>query len=180
MSVSSSPSARPIGTVQIGRGPDGERLTATPEGALELLTWLLPKGQTSGFASLPSVPGRGPLPFVQLYLNRGGGPGMLRLSIYQSTLRDNPPPGTVELTEVPDDCVQNKIVTVYHADGLQIDLLIATCLAREGKETSPARPALSVDEAIEIAADPNWGARLPAEFVKRGAKNFASLARANG
>lgn len=169
-----------IDTVRIGAGPKGEMLTTTPQGALELLTRLLPKGETSGYASLESSgTGRG-MPFVQLYLDRGEGPGMLRLSVYQDHLGDDPVPGTVELTEVPDNCVQDKMVTVHHRDGLQVDLLISTCLAWNGKESAAAPPALSVQEATVIAANPVWGTKLPAEYVQNGAKRFPTLARSNG
>ncbi len=91
-----------------------------------------------------------------------------------------PAPGTVELTEVPDNCVQNKMVTVHHPSGIQVTLTISTCLVWEGKGTSPARPVLSVDEAIEVAASPIWGTKLPAEFVITGTKRFPTLAVSNG
>ena len=178
--VPPTPSPRVIGTLTMGRGPDGELLTATPQGALELLTRLLPEGKTSGFASLESS-GAGPgMPFVQLYLDRGDGPGMLRLSIYRDKLGGDPAPGTVELTEVPDNCVQNQLVTVHHRGGLQVDLMISTCLAWDGKGIFPAPPVLSVKEATEIAANPIWGTELPAEYVISGAKRFPALARSNG
>ncbi|MET8526584.1 hypothetical protein [Micromonospora sp. NPDC005172] len=169
-----------IDKVRIGAGPDGELLTTTPQGALELLTWLLPKGKTSGYASLESG-GAGPgMPYVQIYLDRGDGPGMVRLSVYQDHLGGDPDPGTVELTEVPGNCLQDKMVTVHHRDGLQIDVLISTCLAWDGKEAPPAPAVLTVQEATSIAANPIWGTRLPAKFVESGAKNFPHLARSNG
>ncbi|MEU8256664.1 hypothetical protein AB0C06_20645 [Micromonospora inaquosa] len=174
-------STRVIGTVRIGAEPGGKLLTTTPEGALELLTRLLPGGKTSGYASLRSGEAAGlGMPYVELHLDRGAGPGMLRLAIYQGGLGGGPAPGTVELTEVPDDCVQNKMVTVHHPSGIQVTLMISTCLVWEGKGTSPARPVLSVDEAIEVAASPIWGTKLPAEFVVTGTKRFSTLARSNG
>ncbi|WP_410816594.1 hypothetical protein [Micromonospora sp. 050-3] len=180
LSVSPTPSTTVIDTVRMGPGPDGELLTTTPQGALELLTRLLPKGSTSGYASLESS-GAGPgMPYVQLYLDRGDGPGMLRLSIYRDRLGGDPAPGTVELTEVPDNCVQTQMVTVHHRAGLQVDLMISTCLAWDAKGTSPAPPVLSVREATEIAANPTWETKLPAEFVISGAKRFPKLARSNG
>ncbi|MCX5122067.1 hypothetical protein OG992_33435 [Micromonospora sp. NBC_00362] len=179
-SVSPTPSTTVIDTVGIGAGPDGELLTATPQGALELLTRLLPRGKTSDYASLESS-GAGPgMPSVQLYLDRGDGPGMLRFSIYRDRLGGDPAPGTVELTEVPDNCVQTQTVTVHHRAGLQVDLMISTCLAWDAKGTVPAPPVLSVKEATEIAANPTWGTKLPAEFVINGAKKFPKLARSNG
>ncbi|MFE9192997.1 hypothetical protein ACFYL6_25685 [Micromonospora sp. NPDC007208] len=169
-----------IDTVRMRPEPDGELLTTTPQGALDLLGRLLPKGDTSGFANLQSG-GAGPgMPYVQLFLDRGDGPGMVRLSIYQDNLGGDPPTGTVELTEVPDDCVRNKVVTVHHGGGLQVDLMISTCLVWEGKGTSPAAPVLSVKEATSIAANPSWGTKMPAEFVISGAKRFPTLARSNG
>jgi hypothetical protein len=164
-SVSPTPSTTVIDTVRIGAGPGGKLLTTTPQG---------------GYASLESS-GAGPgMPYVQLYLDRGAGPGMVRLSIYQDALGGGPAPGTVELTEVPDNCVQNKIVTVHHREGLQIDLMISTCLAWHGKSNTPARPVLSVDEASEIAASSVWGTQMPAEFVITGEKQFPKLARLRG
>ncbi|MFI6785146.1 hypothetical protein [Micromonospora sp. NPDC050276] len=178
--VPPTPSTTVIDNVRIGAGPDGDLLTTTPQAALELLTRLLPRGKASGYASLQSS-GAGPgMPYVQLYLDRGAGPGMLRLAIYQDNLGGDPAPGTVELTEVPDNCVQNRIVTVHHRGGLQIDLMISTCLSLKGKGESPARPVLSVREAAEIAANPNWGTKMPAEFVVAGAKRFPTLARFDG
>ncbi|MFJ5597743.1 hypothetical protein ACIP95_07360 [Micromonospora parva] len=169
-----------IGTVRMGVVPDGDLLPTTPQGALELLTRLLPEGKTSGYASLQGS-GAGPgTPYVQLYLDRGAGPGMLRLSVYQGGLGGNPAPGTVELTEVPDNCVQNKMVTVHHPDGVQVNLMISTCVDWGAKGILPARPVLSVDEATAVAASPMWGTKLPAEFVVTGSKRFPSLARSNG
>ncbi|WP_425746268.1 hypothetical protein [Micromonospora sp. DT43] len=178
--VSPAPSPTVIDTLRMEPGPGGELRTTTPQGALELLTRLLPSGKTSGFASLESS-GAGPgMPFVQLYLDRGDGPGMLRLAIYRDRLGGDPVPGTVELTEVPDNCVQNQTVTVHHRDGLQVDLMISTCLAWDGKGKVPAPPVLSLKEATEIAANPIWGTRLPTEYVISGAKRFPALARSNG
>ncbi|WP_433261742.1 hypothetical protein ACQPWR_20835 [Micromonospora vinacea] len=169
-----------IDTLRMGAGPDGELLTATPEGALDLLTRLLPRGETSGYASLRSR-GAGPgMPYVQLYLDRGDGTGMVRLAIYRDNLRSGPAPGTVELTEMPDNCVENKMVTVHHRGGVRVDLMISTCLVWDAKGTVPTPPVLSVKEATEIAGNPTWGTELPAEFVINGAKRFPTLARSNG
>ncbi|MEU0551627.1 hypothetical protein [Micromonospora sp. NPDC005979] len=180
VATSATPTTTVIDNVRIGAGPDGPSLTTTPQGALELLMRLLPKGETSGQASLESS-GAGPgMPYVQIFLDRGDGPGMVRLSVYQDRLGGDSLPGTVELTEVPGNCVQDKMITVYHRDGLQIDVLISTCLAWDGKGSSPAPAVLSVDEAIAIAANPTWGTKLPAEYVKSGAKRFPTLARSNG
>ncbi|WP_433650098.1 hypothetical protein ACQP2C_27000 [Micromonospora zamorensis] len=175
-----TPSTTVIDTVRMGPGPDGELLTTTPQGALELLTRLLPRGKTSGYASLQSSGASPDMPYVQVYLDRGNGPGMLRLAIYRDNLDGDPPPGTVELTEIPDDCVQNKVVTVHHRGGLRVDLMVSTCLVWDSKGTLPARPVLSVKEATEIAANPIWGTKLPAELVVTGARNFPTLARSNG
>ncbi|MGV9212177.1 hypothetical protein ACTFTM_10005 [Micromonospora sp. RB23] len=178
--TSPTPTTTVIDTVRIGAGPDGDLVTTTPQGALELLTRLLPKGKTSGQASLGSS-GAGPgMPYVQIYLDRGDGPGMVRLSVYRDRVGGDPAPGTVELTEVPGNCVQDKMITVYHRGGLQIDVLISTCLAWSGKENSPAPAVLSVDEAVAIAANPTWGTSLPEEIVAMGAKKFPTLARSNG
>ncbi|MEV5206538.1 hypothetical protein AB0K35_03535 [Micromonospora sp. NPDC053740] len=178
--VPPTPSTTVIDTVRMGPGPDGELLTTTPQGALELLTRLLPQGKTGGYASLPSRGAGSGMPYVQLYLDRGDGAGMVGLSIYRDRLGGDPVPGTVELTEVPGNCLESQTVTVHHSAGLQVDLMIATCLAWDPKGTSPASPVLSVKEATAIAANPMWGTKLPAEYVRNGAKRFPKLARSNG
>ncbi|MET8231126.1 hypothetical protein ABZS77_10660 [Micromonospora sp. NPDC005298] len=171
---------RVLGTVTIRRKPVGETRTASPEGALELLTRLLPKGRTSDYAVLPGDGASPGMPFVQLRLDRGKGPGVLRFSIYQDDLGAGPAPGTVELTEMPDDCVAAKRVTVHHYAGLQIDVLISSCLAGDGIGSPAAVPALSVEEAVEIASNPLWGTELPADIVAAGTKRFSTLDRSNG
>ncbi|MFF5052889.1 hypothetical protein ACFY1S_06885 [Micromonospora sp. NPDC000663] len=171
---------RVLGTVGVGRKPVSGARTTTPQAALELLTRLLPRGKTSHYAMLPND-GAGPgMPFVQLYLDRGKGPGMLRLSIYQDERGGDPPPGTVELTELPDNCVQDRMVTVHHGRGLRIDLLISACLEGDGNNNPAATPALSVEEAVDVAANPLWGTEMPADIVASGAKTFTPLARSNG
>lgn len=192
--------------------PTGQLVKATPASVLELLTRLLPPGKTSGYGDL----GR-PLPFetpacsdriqtisacfrveplhVQIYLDRGQGPGMIRLTVrqYESldalrrdiggetcpaeyTCRDLPGRGRAVFREGPDgNCIQARIVVVEHANGVMAYMDLASCLAWNGSENPPGSIALTIDEAIGILSDPRWGARMPKELVDAGARRFPSL-----
>ncbi|RKR92260.1 hypothetical protein BDK92_6698 [Micromonospora pisi] len=145
--------------------PDGPRSPATPAGMLELLTRLLPAGKTSDYARASD--GRS---FVQVYLDRGQGPGMLRVELREKYgFR-----GTVHYLEIPDNCVQPRIVSVDHGD-VVVDVMISSCLSWDGKRNADSLPAVTLDEATTIAADPRWGLELPAEVESTGGERFAEV-----
>ncbi|WP_326558930.1 hypothetical protein [Micromonospora sp. NBC_01796] len=165
------PPPRVVGRVGIPPRPGGQWLTATPAGLLELLTRLLPEGTTSGFAASTTVAN-----YVQVYLDRGDGPGMLRLEVFHLPAGDAEPVGTAQLQETPSNCVQDRYVWINHGDGVGVSLAIATCLAADGSDNPPGVAALTTDEAVAILADPRWGTELPAELVTAGAARFPDLA----
>ncbi|MEK8104100.1 hypothetical protein NKG94_01370 [Micromonospora sp. M12] len=168
-----------IDAVRIGPGPAGPLLTTTPQGALELLTRLLPRGRPVVMRACTAAGGpryavRPDLPGPRR------GPGMLRLAVYRDGLGGDPAPGTVELTEAPGNCVQNQMVTVHHRDGLQVDLMISTCLAWDGRGdlAGTARPRREGGDRDR--RQPDLGTQIPAEYVVNGAKRFSTLGRTNG
>lgn len=59
--------------------PAGKREKATPAGLLQLLTELLPQGSTSHYAGDPDYD-ETKSPMIQTYLDRGDGPGMIRMT----------------------------------------------------------------------------------------------------
>jgi hypothetical protein len=63
-----------------GQANDGPTKTATPQGALELLTRVLPKGRMDHYAGVVNADG---FPTVQTYLDRGDGPGMIRVGLFR-------------------------------------------------------------------------------------------------
>lgn len=98
------------GVVLIGRAPAAQRVQpaaakvpATAAGVLELLTTLLttvlPTGKTSGYAAT-TEDGE---PFVQLYLDTGSGPGMLRVGVFHGS--EDPWTTDAELERAATDCL---------------------------------------------------------------------------
>lgn len=167
--------------------PSSQGTPANPQGVLELLSELLPPGRTSGYAQ-GDVRGLAPgTVAVQIYLDRGDGPGMIRLWLSQ----EKPPAeprcgagelcyvlpdgGMVTLYDIADNCVNGRSVVLHRADGTRIQLDLARCLAWDGRDNPPAEPALITQEALNIALDPRWGPELPLDITKRGMLRFTEL-----
>jgi hypothetical protein len=151
-------------------GPD--LVEATPEAMLVLLEELLPAGRTSGHAKT----GRRDLR-VQLYLDRGEGPGMIRVSV-----GGNPAPGprpgnpAVIVDSLPDNCTQRTVVRAEWPGGLVVRADLADCLARDGRRYEPAPQVLTSDEARAVVTDPRWGPVMEAGLVRAGAEQFPHVA----
>ena len=152
--------------------PEPEQVRATPEAMLALLEELLPAGRTSA----PAKTGPRDL-HVQLYLDRGKGPGMIRVSV-SGDPRSGPRTGTPAVTvdSPPDNCTQSTVARARWPDGLTVQADLATCLAWDGRRNPPAPQALSKDEASAIVADPRWGTTMDARLVRAGAERFPRVA----
>jgi len=118
---------------------------------------------------------------VQLYLDDGSGPGMVRVAVARNEpiadepIADDPPQeGTVSVTirHMPDNCLQGMVVDADWPDGTLVQVDVASCLDQAGP---PAPPALTADQAVRVAADPRWGVTMDAELVDEGAKRFPTL-----
>jgi hypothetical protein len=149
----------------------GMQKKATSAAMLHLLTQLLPPGRASHFG----VASDNDL-HVQLYLDDGTGPGMVRLAVGEAETRGGEPlrSGTMTIEHRPDNCLQDTAVVAKWPDGTVVELDVASCLA-DGAHTVPARPALTVDEAVKIASDPRWGVRMDAALVDAGGARFPAL-----
>jgi hypothetical protein len=149
----------------------GRQLPATSGAMLELLTRLLPAGRTSNYAVAT-----GDDLHVQLYLDSGRGPGMIRVSMATSM-----PPGfggdvaQVTIDHLAGNCIQSTVVGAYRPDGTIVQIDVATCLAWDGKQNKPTRAALTTDQAVKIAVDSRWGMTMDADLVAKGAKRFPRL-----
>jgi hypothetical protein len=155
--------------VNRGRGP---QLKATSAAMLELLTRLLPAGRTSDYGVAT-----GDDLHVGLYLDRGRGPGMIRVSMGKGA----PPAGygsnmaQLTIEHLADNCIQSTVVDAFRPDGTIVQVDVATCLAWDGKQNKPAGAALTAQQAAAIAVDPRWGMTMDADLVVTGAKRFPSL-----
>jgi hypothetical protein len=169
----------------------GPLAPAMPEGVLELLIELLPGGTSDHAGSAVTWTYSGTIG-VQLYLVRDEAPGMIRLWLSHEEPKSAPHCGAGELCyalpdgslvilyDSPDDCANGRSVVLHRTDGVRIHLSLVRCLAWEIGGTKSVTPALTTQEALDIAIDPRWGAELPMEIVRRGAERFPNLTWVSG
>lgn len=149
----------------------GTRKKATAAAMLHLLLQLLPPGRTSHFAVAADDDLQ-----VQVDLDAGGGPGVVRVEVDRSPFGDEPRGGTasVTITHMPDNCLRSTSVGASWPDGTLVRVDVANCVAdRSG--TRVTRPALTVDQAVRVAADPRWGVTMDERLVTVGAREFPKL-----
>lgn len=160
-------------------------LPVTPAAIIYRLQQLLPAGKASDFSGSTQDGVAG-----QLYLDRGQGPGMLRLDVAppsgdsgctssgdtQVTCERLADGDTAVVERISDNCVQSLIVTVDHANGAQVQLAVGTCLAWNGTTNPPGGPALTASQAVRIADDPSWGLDMSATLVAAAQQQFPDLA----
>ncbi|WP_148083313.1 hypothetical protein [Micromonospora sp. Llam0] len=166
----------------------GDTAPATAEGALELLTRLLPDGRISGYAKGDPAGSAGAVA-VQLQLDRGDGPLLIRFSVSSDQLPADAlaagcaagqicyplaDGGTVTFDDVSDACLGGRSVRYHRADGTLIQLDLARCRGRPARST-PLPTALTGQEALAVVLDPRWGTRLPADLVREGLVRFGEL-----
>jgi hypothetical protein len=153
------------------------RVKATPAGMLELLLQNLPKGKTSHYAGITED---GDVS-VQTFLDRGNGPGMIRLHVMTRKESDftglgtwiSLGNGTKYMTKsVPGNCYQHTIVWVHHPDNTLLQFDLANCPVVDGTKV---KQPLTAREAAEVGADPRWGLKIDPELNKKGAAAFAHL-----
>ncbi|MGI5177065.1 hypothetical protein ACQEVZ_12105 [Dactylosporangium sp. CA-152071] len=178
------------GAAQVGAPAlAGPLVPATPAGLLVLLESLLPEGVTSGYAGSAD----GGL-MVQVYLDTGRGPGMLRVAVGRDT---NGPLGAderaklsqgavtgpfrrpdgaeVTVAYLPDNCVQRTVVVLHRPDRVVVQVNIAACLAWDGTANAEAPQVLTAVQAEAVAADPRWGVMIPRSLVDAGAARHPTL-----
>ncbi|WP_250003746.1 hypothetical protein [Actinoplanes sp. M2I2] len=164
---------RPGRTLAIHSGVDqaaGTREKATTGAMLHLLTQLLPAGRTSNAA----VSGAGD-PHVQIRLDRGTGPGLLRVTVGLLPVEGARPPrggtATVTILHVADNCLQDTVAIARWPDGTAVQVDVASCLT--GSSRGPR--ALTADEAATVAADARWGVTMDPDLIKAGAREFGRV-----
>jgi hypothetical protein len=172
--VPATPATPPARTLTIHSGTEravGLQKKATSAAMLHLLTQLLPPGRTSHYAVGPDDDLQ-----VQLYLDDGNGPALVRVAVDMIppsvTFAPEPSPRAATMVTIqymPDNCLQNMTVAALWPDGTQVQVDVATCL---GAPTLPTLPALTSAQAVKIASDPRWGATMDAKLVASGTRQF--------
>lgn len=149
---------------------EGLQKKATSAAMLLLLTTLMPPGRTSHYAVAA-----GDDLHVQLYLDDGTGPAMVRVSVAKTL--PAPPVGapvTATVERNPGNCIQDTTAAVAWPDGTTVQVDVATCLAWDGTRNPPSHRALTEKQAATVAADPRWGVTMDADLLALGAKRFPS------
>ncbi|WBB98588.1 hypothetical protein O7553_06630 [Solwaraspora sp. WMMA2059] len=166
----------------------GTTAPATAAGAVELLTRLLPAGRTSGYAKVDPAGSAGAVA-VQLQLDRGDGPLLIRFSVSPDQLSEEALAagcaagqicyplaggGTVIFDDGAGTCLGGRSVRYHRADGTLIRLDLARCGGGPARST-PLPTALTGQETLAVVLDPRWGTRLPADLVREGDVRFGEL-----
>ncbi|GGM31736.1 hypothetical protein ACFFX1_45755 [Dactylosporangium sucinum] len=183
-----------------GAPATGPQVAATPAGVLELLLSLLPEGPTGAYAGnddllvqtyLDPGDGQGMLR-VNVSKVVGSGdtvpPGEAEARCRTMGLDACPSPdegvsyrapldngGEIVVRQFTGNCIQHAVVEVTRADGIRVQVNIASCLAWDGTRNPPAPPALTIQQAAGIALDPRWNVTLARSIVDAGAARFPNL-----
>jgi hypothetical protein len=165
--------------------PAGAKAPTTSAAILAELLKLLPPGATSNYAYY----GLG----AQTYLDGANGLGMIRIFLINGSLNPDactspvpsdmtrtcstlPTGATVLTTRITDNCVEPLAVDVDHGNGTVVQIDVATCLAWDGTSNPPADMAITADQALQIAANPAWGAeQMNAALVRAAATRFGAV-----
>jgi hypothetical protein len=165
--------------------PTGPKAPTTSAAILDELLKLLPPGATSNYA----LYGLG----AQTYLDGASGLGMIRIFLYQGSLNPNacssedpsdltvtcstlPGGAKVVTTRIDDNCIEPLAIDVDHGDGTVVQVDVTTCLAWNGSSNPPSPMAITAAQALQIAANPAWGAsKMDAALVQDAASRFADV-----
>jgi hypothetical protein len=165
--------------------PPGPKAPTSSAAILDELLKLLPPGATSNYA----FDGLG----AQIYFDGASGLGMIRLSLFKGSLNPDactsavpsdmtrtcstlPSGATVLTTRISDNCIEPLVIDVDHGDGTVVEIDVATCLAWNGHSNRPTHMAITAAQALQIAANPAWGAaQMDAALVRDAASRFADV-----
>jgi hypothetical protein len=165
--------------------PPGPKAPTSSAAILDELLKLLPPGATSNYAFY----GDG----AQTYLDGAHGLGMIRIFLFKGGLNPGactsavpsdmtrtcstlPSGATVLTTRISDNCIEPLVIDVDHGDGTVVEIDVATCLAWNGQANPPSPMAITAAQALQIAANPAWGAyQMDAALVTASARRFAGV-----
>jgi len=166
--------------------PPGAKAPTSSAAILDELLKLLPAGATSNYSFYGGLG-------AQVYLDGASGLGMIRASLFKGSLNPDacasavpsdmtrtcstlPSGATVLTTRISDNCIEPLVIDVDHGDGTVAEIDVATCLAWNGHSNPPTRMAITAAQALQIAADPAWGAgQMDAALVRDAAIRFARM-----
>lgn len=165
--------------------PAGPKAPTTSAAILAELLTLLPPGATSH----DTLEGLG----VEVDLDGASGLGMIRLSLFNGSLNPAacsgavpsdmtrtcstlPGGATVLTTTISDNCLEPLVIDVDHGGGTVVEIDVARCLNWNGDSNPPTSMAITAAQALQIAANPAWGAsRMQASLVQAADRRFAGL-----
>ncbi|MFF0393615.1 hypothetical protein ACFYS8_33680 [Kitasatospora sp. NPDC004615] len=161
-------------------------------GAAVLSTVLdsLPAGlETSGYAANDATEAHdkyaADVPLAQVNVRTPKGLGMMR--VFVGTASPDAKCSTsdgchrdkygqqVRVQHVDDNCIQNTVVTVRHADGTAVTVQMASCLAWDGKANLPGVVPLTEEAAAELAGNPAFHNMMTPAQGAAAAARFPAL-----
>jgi hypothetical protein len=166
--------------------PAGPKAPTSSAAILAELLKLLPPGATSNY----SFSGGG----AQADLDGASGLGMVRVDLYKGSVNPDactsavpsdmtrtcsmlPSGARVLTTRISDNCIEPLMIDVDHGDGTVVEIDVATCLAWNGHRNPPTPMAITAAQALQIAANPAWGAaKMDAGLVTASARRFGTWA----
>ncbi|MFD8480290.1 hypothetical protein [Kitasatospora sp. NPDC059673] len=161
-------------------------------GAAVLATVLdaLPAGlETSGYAANNAAEAHGKyaadVPVAQVNVRTHEGLGMMRIFVGTASPDAKCSTGDgchrdkygqqVRVTHADDNCIQNTVVTVRHADSTAVTVQMASCLARDGKANLPGILPLTEEAAAELAGNPAFRTMMTPAQGAAAAARFPAL-----
>jgi hypothetical protein len=165
-------------------------------GAAVLATVLdaLPPGTTtSGYAANNATEAHGQygadIPFAQVDMQTPKGLGMMRVFVGTAN-----PSGDctqahdchldkygqeVRVMHEPTNCIQDTMVSVRHADGTNVTVQMASCLAWDGKANKPGVVPLTEAAAADLAGNPAFHTMMTPAQGAAAAARFPGLPQIN-
>jgi hypothetical protein len=166
--------------------PAGPKAPTSSAAVLAELLKLLPPGTTSNYSYFGGLG-------AQVDFDGASGLGMIRLSLYKGSLNPDacttpvpsdmtrtcgtlPGGANVLTTRISDNCIEPLVIDVDHGDGTVAEIDVATCLTWNGHSNPPTSMAITAAQALQIAANPAWGAeQMDAALVRDADHRFADL-----
>ncbi len=100
-----------------------------------------------------------------------------RLCVAMRSCVNMPGVGLLVVENNPDECTLFQRVSFYRADGVMVSLMLGDCLMWDGRQNPPGQVALSLQEAVTVVLNPQWGPEMPATWSRRARSTNPSCPR---
>ncbi|MER5641327.1 hypothetical protein ABT095_30825 [Kitasatospora sp. NPDC002227] len=170
--------------------PSGDQVHVSGAAVLATVLDALPAGiTTSDYAANNFAEAHGQYgtesPVAQVNVHTAKGLGMMRIFVGTANPTGKCTADTgcrldkygqeVRVDHVSDNCIQNTLVSVRHADGTDVTVQMASCLAWDGKANKPGVVPLTEEQAADLAGNPAFHDMMTPAQGAAAAARFPSL-----